>query len=212
MTLRDLVIGYFAVGAVCAVVVYRKSGPRSARTLASAAATLPLWPLWAPIALGPTRGTLRGREHPSLAKFMRALSEASRALAGTAAEPLLSQAVVASMREEIARVASRLVELDAAIEREGFDLDASRRRLTELENAGPAGQRVLVATRLRHDGCERLRLMRDADARSLEELVELAEALRAQVVLARYRGAPAEGAEQIFHELRLRLEALDEVA
>jgi hypothetical protein len=53
--------------------------------------------------------------------------------------------------------------------------------------------------------------MRVADTRALEELADLLEALRTQLVLARYAGSPADSASAIVSEVWARLEGLGAV-
>ena len=50
--------------------------------------------------------------------------------------------------------------------------------------------------------------MAAADAQALQELAELLEALRSQLLLARYSGSSAEGAGAIVGEVWARLEGL----
>ena len=54
----------------------------------------------------------------------------------------------------------------------------------------------------------RLQQIRAADAQALGELAELLEALRSQLLLARYSGSAAEGAGAIVGEVWARLEGL----
>jgi hypothetical protein len=103
-----------------------------------------------------------------------------------------------------------LADLSALAERSGFDRAASARRLQDLESAG-ASDRALATARLQHDSLERLAQLRAADARALEELADLLEALRTQLVLARYAGSSADGASAIVSEVWARLEGLGAV-
>jgi hypothetical protein len=66
----------------------------------------------------------------------------------------------------------------------------------------------VVTARLQHDSLTRLQQLRGADAQALEELAELLEALRTQLLLARYSGSSADGAGAIVGEVWARLEGL----
>jgi len=109
----------------------------------------------------------------------------------------------------VSRAAARRAELDVLLARDAFDVARATRRVTELER-DPAQTRALAMARLHLDKVERLRALRDRDARALEELAELAGALRTQLVLARYAGSSVEGAGDIASEVWSRVEALGE--
>ncbi|MFZ4758290.1 MAG: biotin/lipoyl-containing protein [Burkholderiaceae bacterium] len=61
MSLADLAVVYLIVGACCGVAVYRVAPGPGPRAIASAALAVPLWPLWAPIALTAGRVADRAR-------------------------------------------------------------------------------------------------------------------------------------------------------
>lgn len=183
--------------------------------LASALMTVPLWPLWAPFALAPARArepASRSRpENDALrARVDQALAEAVAAVAESPMSEVFTQRTATRIAAEVAQIAGRLADLGALAERNGFDREASARRLEELARSG-ASDRALAAARLQHDSLERLAELRAADARALEELAELLEALRTQLVLARYAGSPADGAPAIVSEVWARLEGLGAV-
>jgi hypothetical protein len=216
MTLRDFFALYSALGIGCAIAAYLRAEPPRHRALGSALVMVPLWPLWAPFAFArpssryvPVSSPGSGTAHERIA---RALADAVAAVAGTQVEALLSRRDAAQILSDVERVAARLGELEALVRADGFDLEASARRIAELERAGPAERRALAALRLRHESATRLRRLRDADARAMDELAELVDALRAQVVLARYAGSSADAAGGIVNELRERLEALGSAA
>ena len=71
--------------------------------------------------------------------------------------------------------------------------------------------RALATARLQHSSLERLAELRGAGARALDELADLLEALRTQLVLARYEGSPANDASAIVSEVWARLEGLGAV-
>jgi hypothetical protein len=85
-------------------------------------------------------------------------------------------------------------ELCALLRREGFDAAEAERRLASLERER-ASPRAIATARLHLENVRRLSALRDRDARALEELADLVQALRAQLLLARYAGAGLAGGE-----------------
>jgi hypothetical protein len=215
MNLRDLLFLYSALGIGCAIASYWRSEPPRYRALGTSLVMIPLWPLWAPFAFD-DRGSrvtpASSRSKDARERIARALADAVAAVARTPVEALLSRRDAAQIQSDVDRVALRLDELETLVSADRFDLEASALRIATLERAGPAESRSLAALRLRHESATRLRRLRDADARALEELAELVEALRAQIVLSRYAGSSADAAGGIVSELRERLEALGSVA
>jgi hypothetical protein len=136
-----------------------------------------------------------------------ALAAAVDAVAGTPMSEVFSPKIAARISAEVARVAERLDELTALTTRAGFDTQASAAHLLDLETKG-APERTLVTARLQHESLARLQQIRTTDAQALDELAELLEALRAQLLLARYSGSSAEGAGAIVGEVWARLEGL----
>lgn len=241
MSLLDLALLYALAGLACAVAIYRAElaagAPHRLRALGAAALAIPLWPLWAPVALGrrPTAprpsagayGHARGHGHshghgnghgnghghghghghaphaaapaaaPSpvaatAARIEAALAECADACAGTPVEALLPADAAARIAAEVARAATRHAELSALLGRDGFDLGEAERRLRGLEGDG-ASARAVATARLHLDNVRRLAALRDRDARALDELADLVQALRAQLHLARYAGASVAG-------------------
>jgi hypothetical protein len=212
VSLRDLLILYGIAGLACAVAVLRRGSTTGARAAASAVATVLVWPLWAPFALGaPSRRAPRAAsgspQHEAVRRVEIALAEAVDAVAGTPMSEVFSAKVAARIAAEVARVAERLDELTALTTRAGFDAQASSRHLRDLEARG-APERTLATARLQHESLARLQQIRTADAQAIDELAELLEALRAQLLLARYSGSSAEGAGAIVSEVWARLEGL----
>jgi hypothetical protein len=213
VSLRDLVILYGIIGVACAVAVLRRSPATGARAVTSAVATVLVWPLWAPFALGvasPRVSRPAGRSGQEQGAFQRvevALAEAVEAVAGTPMSDVFSPKTAARIAAEVSRVALRLDELTALTTRAAFDAQASARHIAELEARG-APERTVVTARLQHESLMRLQQIRTADSQALDELAELLEALRAQLLLARYSGSSAEGAGAIVGEVWARLEGL----
>jgi len=213
VSLRDLLILYGIVGLACALAVLRRGTATGARAAGSALATVLVWPLWAPFALGapsprvPRAPSGSGPQHDAVRRVEVALAEAVDAVAGTPMSEVFSAKIAARISAEVARVAERLDELTALTTRAGFDAQASAKHLRDLEGRG-APERTLVTARLQHDSLARLQQIRAADAQAIDELADLLEALRAQLLLARYSGSSAEGAGAIVTEVWARLEGL----
>lgn len=218
MSLRDLLVLYAVIGIACAIAVLRRAPSRSVASFASAIATIPLWPLWAPFALAPARPPGPGRGHARarpendaiVARVDKALAEAVAAVDGTPMAEVFPHRIATRIAAEVANVAVRLADLTELSEKSGFDRAASAQRLADLATQG-ASDRALATARLQHESLERLDELRAADARALEELAGLVEALRMQLVLARYAGSNADGASAIVSEVWARLEGLGAV-
>src|SRR5262245_18063844 len=201
MNLMDLALLYGAAGLACAVAVYRSSTESRPRAAAAAALAVPLWPLWAPIALTSSRARrpaspwaeeARGRSPRSVtseaaARIDAALHEGVEACAGTSLESLLPGDAASRISAEVARAAARHAELMTVLGRQEFDVVSAERRVAELE-AAPNPARALISARLHPEIVKRLVSLRDRDARGIEELADLVQALRTQLVLARFAG------------------------
>jgi hypothetical protein len=216
MSLRDLLLLYSVIGVACAIAVVRRAeGTGMARAM-SALLMVPLWPLWGPFALStpsPARRRSRGASPDDSAardpatRIARALDEAVEAVAGTPMSEVFSKQVAARIAAEVARIAVRMEELAELATRGGFDTAASAARVKDLESRG-APDRTVATARLQHESLSRLDKLRAADGLALEELADLLEVLRAQLLLARYAGSSAEGAGAIVSEVWARLEGL----
>jgi hypothetical protein len=219
VSLGDLGVIYLVVGVGCAVAIYRTSPARDASAALSAAIAVPLWPLWAPIALtaGKRVPAARAAIAPEVAasspvaaaadRIEAALREGVDACAGTTLQTLLPREAADRILAEVRRAAQRHAELGALLSREGFDARAAEARLDELTR-GEASPRAVSTARLHLDNVRRLAALRERDARALDELADLVQALRAQLVLARFAGSQPEGAGGIVSELWARVEGL----
>jgi hypothetical protein len=209
VSLKDLLVLYAIIGLGCAVAVLRRAPTAGVRSVSSALATVLVWPLWAPFALGgPSRTPARRAQgSASVTRIEQALAEAVAAVAGTPMSDVFSQKVSSRIAAEVARVAARLEELSALTSQVAFDAHASARHLKDLETRG-VRERTMATAKLQHDNLTRLQQLRAADAQALEELAELLEALRTQLLLARYSGSSADGAGAIVGEVWARLEGL----
>jgi hypothetical protein len=209
VSLRDLLLLYGIAGVACAVAVLRRARSTGARAVTSALATVLVWPLWAPFALIAPASRSAGGAPPTapLPRIDRALSEAVDAVAGTPMSEVFSPKTAARIAAEVARVAARLDELSRLAQSAGFDAEVSARRVRELEAQG-APERTVATARMQHESIARLLRLRAADAQALDELAELLETLRTQLLLARYSGSSADGAGAIVGEVWARLEGL----
>ena len=209
MSLRDLLLLYGLCGIACAIAVLRRTTGSRVSTVASALATLMLWPLWAPFALANARPRRPGgrADHAAVARIERALAEAVEAVAATPMSEVFSRQVAARISTEVGHVAARLDELGALADKSGFDPEVSAKRVRDLEASG-APERAVATARMQHENLLRLAELRAGDAQALEELAELLEALRTQLLLARYAGSSADGAGAIVGEVWARLEGL----
>lgn len=214
MSLRDLAILYLVLGLACSVAIFRGSHESRPKAVLSAALALPLWPIWGPIVL-----TSAQRSHTALtetsnistaaalARVQSALREGIDACTGTSFEALLPKSAAARIESEVSRAAARHAELCSILQREGFSEQTALARVRDLEQGG-ASPRAVSTARLHLENVRRLAAMRDRDARALDELSDLVQALRTQLVLARYAGSSVEGVGGIVAEVWARVEGL----
>jgi hypothetical protein len=225
----DLLVLYGLVGLACAVAIYRREKGKGPSAVWAAAAAVPLWPLWAPFVLGPAaptrpaappktngvHGVNQARfplsERGAIGRIGRALDEAVDAVAGTPMSDVFPPEAAERIASEVTRLAERMNELSELSARHGLDVEASRAKLEELEQRG-APERAVATARVQHESLCRLERLKMTDGEALEELADLMEALRAQLLLARYEGSLADGTGAIVNEVWARLEGLGGVA
>jgi len=209
MSLRDLSLLYLVAGLCCAVAIYRTSPDRGPRAAASAAVAIPLWPLWAPIALTAKRAfeTPAGPGASALERVRTALREAVAASRGTPLASVLPAEAAARIEAEVERRVKRHAELENILCKQTFNLGRAEARIRELERKSISG-RTLTTARLDLDNIRRLTALRDREARALDELSALAEALRTQVTVARFSGSSAADIGGIVSEVQARVEGL----
>lgn len=211
MSLRDLFVLYIVFGCCFAIAIYRSSPETNASRFGSAALAVPLWPLWAPIALTAKRGndSPAHSTHSSAAllRVEAALADAVASIQGTPFATLLPKESAARIQAEVLRREKRLAELDALLAKEAFDVVRLEARLNELERR-TGSSRALGTARLELDNVRRLVALRERDARALEELCTLVEALRTQVTLARFSESSAADIGGIVGEVWARVEGL----
>lgn len=213
MSLRDLCLLYLVFGCFFAIVIYRSSSEAHGARLGSAALAVPLWPLWAPIALTakhadkPRYSVAGSGPSGTLERVKNALADAIAAIEGTPLATFLPPESASRIEAEVVRREKRLAELDALLGKEAFDVGRLEARVRELEMRG-SSPRALSTARLDLENVRRLSALRDRDARSLEELCALVEALRTQVTLARFSGSSAADIGGIVGEVWARVEGL----
>lgn len=203
MTSSHLLALYLGVGVVAAIVVAREHAGSPASRLGSALVACLLWPLWAPIALGPSSAP-RAERDPLARRLHAALDDALTAAAGSPLEALLTPDAAARIRAEIERATGRLERLSETLARPGFDPDAAEARVRELEARG-APPRTIATARLHRDGVARVAAAKAQDLRALDELADALVALRSQIVLAQVEGGAP---DEIVSDLWARVEGL----
>src|ERR1700733_10266379 len=167
MSLGDLATLYLVAGGACAVAIYRFAPEHGARAFLAAALAVPLWPLWAPIALtssGRARPAARVEGEPQVPstspvaaaaeRIESALLEGVDACAGTSLEALLPRKAADRIAAEVKRAAERHAELSALVGRDGFDLAAAEARVRELA-AAEASSRAVSTARMHLDNVRR---------------------------------------------------------
>ncbi|RYZ09547.1 MAG: hypothetical protein EOO73_04430 [Myxococcales bacterium] len=204
MTLGDLLVLYGAAGVASAAVVYRSQSRRGPRAALGALLALPLWPLWLPVVLRPTARPAR----PSTGDPTRAaIWEAHEAVVGSPLEALLPREAALRMLQEVERAGERHQELARLLSEPQLSAYAAEQRLESLVRTG-ASERGLAPVRLHLENVRRLEALRRRDEDTLVELGELAVALRAQLILARFSGDEHGGARDIVSEVWARVEVL----
>jgi len=194
MSHATLVALYVTVGMACGAVVYARAPERNGRAVVSAIAAVALWPLWGPFAVASAApASMAG---PFASRVRIALNEAVEAIEGSDIRAALGRDEVADIVKEVAGAEGRLAELEAELRRGGKDAAVASARALALESSGADAQAIARA-RLHATGLAQLEAMRDEERRGLEELAELAELLRAHLILARFGG---EGRAEVLRE------------
>jgi|GEM_PF-875337 len=212
MSLVDLLVLYGAMGLACAVAIYRRRGTGGRGAFVAALIAIPLWPVWGPVVLTSPREDLRRRLRGGTRAARRielALHEALEAARGSQLSALLPAEAVSRIVSAVETSDARRTELDVLLARPGFDLASARERLEELGRGG-ATPRAMATARLHLTNVTQLHAMRDRDERTLVDLAELVEALRTQLVLARFAGSSVEGVGDIVTDMWARVEGLGE--
>jgi hypothetical protein len=198
---------YVAVGGVAAFVLGRREGTAGAR-LTTAALAFFAWPLWAPIASFSERPASSSRQAVNAeARIHAALDEALSAVRGTSLAALLPEPTVAAMRASVSRSSARILELEAMAARTEREAAETRARVEQLEREGASGR--LSTARVHLHNLEELIALWRAERAALEDLADLCEALRSQLVLAHFTGPSVDGVSELVTELGARVEGLD---
>lgn len=197
---------YGVAGIVCALVLVRRERTRSARAN-TALLSLLVWPLWAPIALS-REPIVRGVAGGAPRRIELALDEALSAVRGTQLASLLPEEQVHALRAIVERAARRIEELAAMLSRPALDPERAEQRLDSLIASG-APPRTLASARVHLDNARKLASLLETERRTLEDLADLADALRTQLVLARYAGSSLEGVGDMVSEVWARVQGLD---
>jgi hypothetical protein len=183
-------VGYLLVGLLLALLCDRKLEHRTpGARVGSALLSLSTWPLWVPLAF---LGKGPPLTESSLTQRVRAaLEEARRAVAGTTLAALLPEELLARSQQGLLQVERRHAELCALLVR------------PEFRNTADGGAHA--------ENVRRLHLLEQRDRRVLGEMAELAEALRTQLLVARYSGrdSEGEGAKGLVTDLSTRVESMD---
>lgn len=197
---------YGLAGIACAFVLARRERGGAHRAT-TAVLSLLVWPLWAPVALSREPMT-RGAAGSAQKRIGLALEEAQSAVRGTQLASLLPEEQVHALRAIVDRAARRIVELEAMVARPALDAASAERRLEALI-AGGAAPRTLASARVHLDNARKLACLLDDERRTLDDLADLADALRTQLVLARYAGSSLEGVGDMVSEVWARVQGLD---
>lgn len=164
---------YLLLGGVFAVVCdWRLKEPSPRERVTNALLSLCAWPLFAPLALLPGLVRRASSESDASLRIRRALAEARATVRGTPLARLLSETMVAELSATLEHVEARRAELSELLARPDFRYDPARGRPATLQEESVA----------------RLWAIFERDRAALDELCELAESLRAQLLVARYSG------------------------
>ena len=208
MHLTDLLWLYLAVGVAFALIVYKRPRPDARKPWMSMLVSIPLWPLWIPVVMGPERRGPSDRMGDA-SDIEQALREGASAVRGTPLEALLPAAAVERLLQEVSSASARSFELSRVLMQPQFDEALAQATIERLEQEG--NLRALASARLHWANVVRLAEMRDRDLLALDELRELVRALRTQLVLARFAGSGTEGTGELVMEMWARVESLGEV-
>jgi hypothetical protein len=199
---------YLALGIVLAVVCDRRLEESSRRErIINALLSVCAWPLFAPLVLLPLLARRTERESAATLRIKRALTEARAAVLGTPLAKLLPESMLSQLALTLAQIEERRAELSELLARPDFQCEPGPNRQSTEHQASVA----------------RLWEILERDRAALDELVLLADALRAQLLLARHRGksgrAPAGygvasselggGVRELAVELSARVESLN---
>lgn len=197
MTAHALVVLYVIVGLGLGGLVYVRAPQRGISRVASAVATVGLWPLWAPFALAPR--PLPGAGTFS-ARITRALLPPGSGLPSAAS--VFSRAEAVEILQRVESSERRLADIDALLAARAQADDAPGGDATRV---GPAKTRGDICL----SSLAQLQAARAREQSGLEELAELCELLQMQHVLSRYESS--DRAQELRDQLWARAQALSEL-
>jgi hypothetical protein len=208
--LTDLIVLYGAAGLACAAFLQRRAPAKNGRGAAlNAAATVFLWPLWAPIAWTSAESAKRPKAAltTKLARIRLALDEALETVRGSPLERLLGRELAETIWNEARRVEARNLELAELLTQKDFDLGEANRRLQVLEAEGVSA-RALASARLHVENVRRLAALAERDARALDEIDALVSALRTELLMVKLSGSSGAAVDDIVGDLWAQIEGL----
>jgi hypothetical protein len=189
---------YLVLGVALALWCDRKLKDRTPSARAtSLLLSVAAWPLWAPIALFAEGERALPGHSPVLLRIQSALSEARRAVEGTSLQNLLPDTLLAQFVSSLQQVERRHAELGQLLSRPEFRVQRGAE---------------VVGARGHHDSVARLHQLKQRDERVLLEMADLAEALRSQLLVARYSGEDEHvggGVKDMVLDLAARVESMD---
>lgn len=197
MNAQVLVVLYVVVGLGLGGLVYARAPERGLSRVASAVATLGLWPLWAPFALAPR--PLPGAGTFS-ARITRALLPPGSGLPG--AVSVFSRAEAAEILQRVESSERRLADIDALLIASARAADVPG---GDPPRVGPAKARGDICL----SSLAQLQAARAREQNGLEELAELCELLQMQHVLSRYESS--DRTQELRDQLWARATALSEL-
>ena len=164
---------YLFVGVVLAAVCdWRLKESSRRERIENALLSVCAWPLFAPFVLLPLLVRRPQRESDASLRIKRALAEARAAVLGTPLAKLLPEAMLARLTLTLGPIEERRAELTELLARPDFQCEPDPGRAATHHSESIA----------------RLWACLERDRAALDEMVELAESLRAQLLLARYSG------------------------
>ena len=197
MNTHALVVLYVIVGVGLGGLVYVRAPERGFARVASAVATVGLWPLWAPFALAsrelPGAGTFSAR-------ITRALLPPGSGLPSAAS--VFSRAEASEILQRVESSERRLGDIDVLLAARARAQDAAGGDATRVGPAKAWGDICLSSI-------AQLQAARAREQSGLEELAELCELLQMQHVLSRYDCS--DRAQELRDQLWARAQALSEL-
>lgn len=164
---------YLVLGVVFALLCdWRLQESSRRERIVNALLSVCAWPLFAPLVMLPGLARRAERESDASLRVKRALAEARAAVVGTPLAKLVPETMLSRLMLTLAELDARRTELSELLARPDFRRDPA---------GGARGSQHKASV-------ARLWAILERDRAAMDELVELAEALRTQLLLARYSG------------------------